>query len=213
MPSDVKMQLYLVGMRLSMDFLKVNKLPYPAYYTFAELAGGQRTPPKSIKLAYSLALNNPLVGGLTGFYREGCVCVNVPVTALPVDKPRMRSWSYPCWKTDRTAIGVVAHETGHYVEHALQRAGKLNPAEHGAAWRTLLSKYKKRVTSYEPRPSEAWAETLRLFILNPYLLKFGIPERYEFVRRLLKPSEERTWRAVLLDHPAYCAAGEKWIAK
>lgn len=204
---NIRAQLYEVGVNLARKFLDVNRLPHPEFYTYDEvskLMGGTRVG----KLVERFR-NMPLIGGMTGYYHQGMVLVNVPVTCLPVDRPAYRSWSYPCWKTDRTAVGVVAHEVGHHIERVLQQSGVLTPETHGPEWRRVMKG--KRVSGYEPVPSEAWAETLRLFILNPYLLKFAIPRRYKFVRQFLKPSEQRTWRAVLLDHPAYCEQGNKWI--
>lgn len=101
----IKEELYRVGVEYARLFLDVNDIKHPTFVTFEEAE-------KYSKLAVvlSLAKRNPLVGGLTAFYRLGYVCVNVPVTALPVPRPRYRSWSYPGWKTDRTAVGVVAHE-------------------------------------------------------------------------------------------------------
>lgn len=197
----IKEELYRVGVEYARLFLDVNDIKHPTFVTFEET---EKYPKLAVVL--SLAKQNPLVGGLTAFYRLGCVCVNVPVTALPVKHPQYRSWSYPGWKTDRTAVGVVAHEVGHYVEEHLRFAGKLDYA--GNAWREIIRG--KKVSGYEPKPSEAWAESMRLFILNPKLLRAAIPRRYEFISQLLRPSETRSWKRVL-DNPDYVQAGERWI--
>jgi hypothetical protein len=125
----------------------------------------------------------------------------------------MRNWSFPGYKVDRTAVGIVAHEVGHHLERYLQNK-KVLRQEHREEWFNLIHSVKKQVSGYEPVPAEAWAETMRLFILNPDLLKQGIYPRYEFVVRVtnLIPSDRRTYKEVLNNHPVYCAAAERWIA-
>lgn len=89
-------------------------------------------------------------------------------------------WSFPGYTTDRTAMGVMAHEHGHYVDHALGYPSNL------AEWKGLRS---EKISSYEPNGSEAFAESFRVFLLNPPLLKIVAPRRFEFltVRLGLKP--------------------------
>ncbi len=71
----------------------------------------------------------------------------------------------------------------------------------------------KVITSYEPNLHESFAETSRLFILNPDLLEQGSPERFKFLTNVgLKTSETRDFRQVL-DHPDYIQAAENWIRK
>lgn len=112
-------------------------------------------------------------------------------------------------------MGVVAHELGHHVQETMTAAGTATPA-HGEQWRELIQRYRKQMSGYEPVPSEAMSETMRLFILNPDLLRRAIFPRYEFlVDELgLKPSEKRGWREVLgAAHPTYIAAAERWIGE
>ena len=113
----------------------------------------------------------PLQGAMTGYYRNNTIYVNVPVTAIPTENPKMKRWSYPGYKVDRTACGVVAHELGHHVEIVLRNKEILTMLQ-GSFWRDILNGSVKRVSGYEPVPSEAFAESMRLFILNPELLKF-----------------------------------------
>jgi hypothetical protein len=102
------------------------------------------------------------------------------------------AWSFPTYKTDRTPVGVVAHEIGHHVDFML------GVMEHGgrADWRAMS---RDRVSSYEPCPEEAFAETMRLFILNPHLLEAVAPTRYAYLRHVLGlvPTERRDAVSVL----------------
>jgi len=102
-----------------------------------------------------------------------------------------RSWSFPGYKTDRTPVGVIAHETGHHID------AMLGILRHGA--NDLQHVVKQKITSYEPNTSELIAETLRLFILNPDLLSIVAPDRFWYMRHVvgLVPSEERDCLAVL----------------
>jgi hypothetical protein len=205
-----KDELYLRAIELAKKFLDVNCIAHPIFMRYSEMQSAGESARKRMQYVYQ----GPTQGTGTGYYYDGHLFVNVPRTAAPVNRPCARSWSYPCWKTDRTAVGVVAHEIGHHIEVKLAERGLLSAYEHGPAWRELIYKVKKQVSGYEPVASEAWAESIRLFILNPELLKLGIPQRYEFITKTvgLKPSESRPWREVLGNHPDYVRAGVKWIA-
>jgi len=70
------------------------------------------------------------------------------------------------------------------------------------------------VSSYEPNPSEAFAEAMKLFILNPDLLRAGRPLRYRFVTEVLsfRPVHDLSWREVLRHaHPKFFTAADQWI--
>ena len=203
-----KEELYLEGLARARRFLDRNAILFPLYRTYKQL---DMVISDSVKTYFRRATANGRTQGTgTGLYYEGYVFVNVPRTALPVFQPEQRNWSWPGYKVDRTAIGVVAHETGHYVEHQLRRLGRID-GSHGERWRAILKENKKAVSGYEPVPDEAWAESMRLFILNPDLLRRGIPARYKFIESLgLVPTERRPWQAVL-DNDAYDLATERWI--
>lgn len=149
------------------------------------------------------------VDGNTGMYFPGedKLIVDLGMTALEATNPAHMRWSWPGWKTDRTACGVVAHETGHHVEYVLAKAKRY----HRGLWRTAMKG--KRVSGYEPYPHEAFAETMRVFILNPELLQLSIPNRYDYIVNVLglKPSETRSWKEVI-ENENYFPAAEKWIA-
>ena len=213
-----KLDLYELSLEASNEFLAVNEVKRPVFMTYEEagVAEPYHTTNRAITfLRRFVAQDDRTQGSGTGLYYDGHVFVNIPRTATPVREPGYRAWSWPGWKTDRTAVGVVAHEVGHYVEDkVLGHRSAAQRAAHRTAWFGLLKRYKRQVSGYEPVPAEAWAETMRLFILNPDLLQRALPERYGFilgcdikpVTRLLK----KGWRKVL-SNLAYEPAAERWI--
>lgn len=210
-PIVSKLELYEQGVRLAQSFLAANKLVQPNFHTYddAPLSYGNH-------LA-TFKRTAPLQGKATGWYDNRNIFVNLKACAWPREAPAFQSWSYPGYKIDRTPVGVVAHETGHHVDFELRKKGIFTP-ELQMEWRKMTTRKRKdckRVTGYEPIPVESFAESMRLFILNPHLLEKGILERYEFLtlKLNLKPSETRNFDAVLNNHPAYVAQAEKWIVK
>ena len=206
--------LYDIGVQAAQEFLCLQGAEgldgLLKFHTYAEVANGavQGRQAEFFKRAVRLGLSGSAKGRYTGLYYMGHAFVNVPVTALPVQNPSMRAWSWPGWKTDRTAVGVVAHETGHFLVHALT----LNMRTWGEE---LKRQPKKPISGYAPTAEEQFAETARLFILNPDLLRKATPWRYDWlidvsclkpVLRLLR----KGWRKVL-NNPAYDAAAERWI--
>lgn len=210
-------ELYAQGREIIFAFLTYNGLPRPVVTTYDTAAKTVKDGRilKFFQCATQHGLQGAARGRYTGLYYRGHIFVNVPVTALPVQKPAVRSWSWPGWKTDRTAVGVMAHEAGHYLAHAFARP---NGEYHVdiRRWRACLAETRKKaVSGYEPTADEAWAETMRLFILNPTLLRDAIPWRYAFVEECGLKSDPATlrrgWRKTL-GNPAYVAAAERWIA-
>lgn len=206
---------YQRGIELTKKFLRANGLPIPTFHRYTDTMQTKHA------MMLRRFLRHKIIQGTgTGFYQDDTVFVNIPVLANPVKRPQFSSWSYPCYKIDRTGVGVVAHEVGHHVESLLTRGPRpfRRPTNINKTmaneWRYIVREGEKQVSSYEPRPSEAWAETLRLFILNPNLLELAIPLRYAFLVGTvgLQPSERRNYRDVLI-HPAYIAAAERWISK
>lgn len=155
----------------------------------------------NIVLAYS--------PGFTGLYEPyyNKIKINLDVTALEVHNPAHMRWSWPGWKTDRTACGVVAHEFGHHTEYVLAKQKRFKLA----LWKEAR-KLGRPVSGYEPNYAEAFAETMRVFILNPNLLELGIPSRYAYIIQVLGllPSETRDWKTVI-GNEKYFPAAEKWI--
>lgn len=118
------------------------------------------------------------------------------------------AWSYTGYKADMTPAGVLAHEFGHYTDDIKkitrkQRAviGQLYDAE-GC------------VSSYCPNPSEWYAETFRLFFLNPQLLAAAKPRTWTFMlSQDLTLSQQVGWRDIMVNaHPRFITACEKFIS-
>jgi hypothetical protein len=194
-----------------MEFLSHNDLPDPMFMTYEEAL---HTEMKSRSvLLLRRVMDGPTLGTGTGLYSEGHVFVNIQRTAFPVQNPAMRSWSWPGWKTDRTAVGVVAHEVGHYVSELVSK--QYTSEERAVKRAEWLDAVKgKKVSGYEPVPDEAAAESLRLFILNPDLLRKAIPARYNFICKLgLKPLPRllRKGYAAVLNNAAYLQAAQRFI--
>jgi hypothetical protein len=134
-------------------------------------------------------------GTYFGMYDHGRLYVAVDRATQPQEK-RGRVWSYPGHKTDRTVAGIMAHEMGHHVWAVhCKREDKL-------AWMGVV-KSGPPITSYEPTYEEAFAETCRLFIMNPDLLAAARPLRYAFVcqRLALRHVTELLWPVVLAGAP------------
>lgn len=200
-----KRELYEVGLDLAKRFLVFNNIDLPVYLTYEEALQARYGHVRAVQFLRRV-MNGPAQGTGTGLQVDEYVFVNLDRCAWPVWKPKLRSWSWPGYKTDRTPVGVVAHEVGHYVSNLMGKE------QDGEAWRALITKHKKTVSGYEPVPSEAMAETMRLFILNPQLLRMALPERYQFVQGLglCSPLEKKNWREVI-GNKSYFAAAERWI--
>lgn len=217
-----KQELWSRSILTCNEFLCFNALPLPIYMTYEAITWAEyHAAPQSRKavnfLRRVISKDNRRQGAGTGLYYDGHVFVNIPVCAVPRTKPFMQSWSWPGWKTDRTAYGVVAHEVGHHVEVVHTRERVRGYKDLIYAWKKGLSEHRKeRVSGYEPVPSEAWAETLRLFILNPDLLRKACPWRYDFVfgcgLRALPSLLRKGWKRVL-NNENYCEAAERWIER
>lgn len=125
--------------------------------------------------------------GACGYYsyHSNTLVVNPSLCAREVANPAMRCWSHPHYFTDRTIYGVLHHEFGHYLHEQL-KFPRL-PKE-------------RQITSYEPNSGERFAETIKLFLGNPDLLKQYDPLRYAKLIALgLKPVETRSWKQVMED--------------
>lgn len=143
-----------------------------------------------------------------GWYDHGDIYVNLPRTRPPTSVPGF-SWTYPGYKADLTAYGVIAHENGHHVYASIySRIDKRK-------WRLVLAE-EAAVTSYEPNMSEAFAEAMKVFSTNPDLLAQGRPLRYLFLTGELglEPVIKEDWRDVLSEaHEKFIHAAEAWIGK
>ena len=209
-----KQQLYDDGVVLSKTFLLKNGFSTPEFHTYQQVFQTFPKEHRTYRILQRLE-SGPAQGYATGYYSNKHVFVNLDKAAHVAINPGHMRWSFPGYKTDRTPIGVVAHETGHFVDdNPWGDSGSRFALSVTPQWQRVASKSKK-ITSYEPIPAESFAETMRLFILNPDLLAQGSPERYNFLTKVggLQPSETRDFKQVLCNHPAYIAAAEKWILK
>jgi len=118
------------------------------------------------------------------YYHDKIIHVNFSKCRLPVKTPGY-SWTYPGYKADLTPMGVLAHEMGHHIDN-LNNLYKLMPKT-------------PKVSGYEPNDKEIVAETLRLFILNPDLLRIISFNRYKFLNERFVPVITQTWEEVLVN--------------
>lgn len=147
-----------------------------------------------------------------GWYRFDTMTmfVNVKRSKVPVKTPGFQ-WSYTGFKADLTAPGVLAHETGHHIHNMLNdKLGKM------AIIRMINNVIDREisVSGYEPNAYESFAEAMRLFIMNPELLRTGRPARWNLIvdDMGLKPPHDASWRDVLINaHPKIINAAQKWI--
>ena len=132
-----------------------------------------------------------------GYYVWGSSIITILPNkcARPAINP-VRSWSFPHYFVDRTVLGVICHEFGHYLHEQLgfPRIGKLG----------------LQITRYEPNMHERFAETIKVFLTNPDLLKQYNPERYKYltVKLKLKPVNTNDWKTQL-EH--YGSVNAKYI--
>lgn len=112
-------------------------------------------------------------GGACGEYYFGkkLILINLNGCAKEVDNPGY-GWSHRHYFVDREPCGVVCHEFGHYVHDILTNNKFILPKENP-------------ITNYEPNICERFAETMKLFILNPNLLKEYAPKRYDALTKEL----------------------------
>lgn len=145
----------------------------------------------------------------------GRIWVNVDDSSVPVLKSQPRRYSYPGNKTDRTAAGILAHECGHHAWFLRRSHIIKDPL--WEIWNDLVL-YNKReaITGYEPNVEESFAESMRVFALNPMLLKEGAPRRYIFITRdmRLEPPHKCPWEAILQGAaPSVQEQARKWATK
>jgi hypothetical protein len=152
-------------------------------------------------------IKNTKSKNLYGYYKWGSstIWLNITRCRTPVNVPGY-TWSYTGYKSDLTVAGVLAHECGHYIDDRLNKPSKQI---------SRFVKGEKSVTSYEPDNYEVFAESMKLFILNPDLLRHGRPKRYEYITSLgLKPLILDSWDVVLTyAHPKLIASAKNWMCK
>lgn len=153
--------LYGFGVALATAFLKANKIELPEF--------------SDVPI--------PTAGKPQGSYGCGVYLPRLKkilVTSSRCAKPAhgtIRQWSFPGYSVDRTPVGVVCHEAGHRLDHAM------NYPSNTTEWR--VATWGSKVSSYEPNMSEAFAESIRLFITNAALLRAIAPRRFSYLSQRL----------------------------
>ena len=120
---------------------------------------------------------------------ESKILIDFKRCKYPVKTPGF-SWSFTGYKSDKTISGVICHELGHHTHFS-------NDVR---LWIDEFDRLKSEdyLTSYHPSTSEDIAESIRLFILNPFLLKKLRPKRYFKLLDLgLKQITDYDWEAIL----------------
>lgn len=150
-----------------------------------------------------------------GWYWRGALFVNLKRSRVPVKAPGF-SWSFTGFKADLTAPGILAHETGHHVHFELEKRLSTELRKGLMDCLGYLKDNETAVSGYEPNLHEVMAEAMRLFIMNPTLLREGRPERFRFLTDHLglRALHDAPWRDVLRNaHPRIIAAAEGWIKR
>lgn len=189
--ADFKQAIYNVGLNICKEFLDINGIAHAKYHTGVV--------PHSFNKWQA-----------TGLQCQDKVWVDLAKCSTP-RFVKSRNWSWPGYKVDKTPAGVVAHETGHYVVWCMRQDYSMGmntfakdfDAHPLIDWPKIMRG--KPVSGYEPTSEEAFAETMRLFILNPDLLRAGWPGRYNFLVDAIgmKPAHSHTWREVFSHAPAH----------
>lgn len=103
---------------------------------------------------------------------------------------------------DHTIIGVLAHELGHYLQQTQF------PAIRGRFRR--LSE--PMIHYFERNIDEDIAESIRLYILNPSLLRDGRPKRHAILSDYFRTSTADPWVLILRNSfPCQKALLRRWI--
>lgn len=135
------------------------------------------------------------------------VTLNIKKCRTPVDNPGF-SWSYTGYKADLTVAGVLAHECGHIVDFQLRMKSH--------QYFKKLKEIAITRPECEYNECEMVADAIRLYILNPDLLRLGRPERYKILSEKLglKPVITDDWQTVLKNsHEKIRKAAITWIKK
>lgn len=103
----------------------------------------------------------------------------------PTTQAQFRNWSWPGSVSDRTPYGVLAHETGHYLDWTVGERKETYSSEYSEA--VMKESGEQPITSYAPNPAEWFAEMARLFITNPLLLRALRPRAYGILCERFSP--------------------------
>ena len=170
--------------------------------------------------------------GYRGYYRahkirvgalrswQGYVYYDPSRCVAPVTTPGYK-WSYTGYKADNTVAGVIAHEIGHHTWEC--RVRMEDGRRHSWTAKSLADYWAEHsakeasVTSYgDTSTEEDFAETVKIFVLNPDLLRQGRPWRWSMLTDGfgLRPVVDTPWEEVLRNaHERLLAAAVGWIHK
>lgn len=196
----IKAELYEAGLRRVREFCDLNFIDYPVFIP------GEVPHAQNEYQAIGLCVRNRIYCDVSRTSRPAYV--------------KGRAWSWPGYKTDRTAYGVLAHETGHYIDWLILtrqlkdgRGQEITRRFMQERWIIAVNQ-EKPVSGYEPNYSEAFAEAMRLYITNPDLLAAARPQRYYLIRHELGLFHvEEPWRDVLQDAPVHIRQASAAFAK
>jgi hypothetical protein len=192
-------QTFKDSVTLIKEFCNVNDIPYP-----------------------KLDLRDNNIGTFGTFNHKTNLITLYPRNAkTPVKVPGYK-WSYTGYKADCTLPGVFAHEFGHYLDSYLATKMFNQKSAYTSLDKTMqfildyekpVSGYIDRFTNKRAKMSEAFAEVMKLFILNPDLLKQGRPKSYEMIISLgIVPVVTEEWTEILKNaHPKLISAANSWI--
>lgn len=221
-----KLRLFAYGCQTLRPFLTLNGLEQPKnVLTYDEARRPEYRDTYEARVLARLE-SGPHQGTGTGWYSNGMIFVCLQKASRVILEPKFQNWSHPHYRVDREPAGVVCHEGGHHVQEVLRKLGRFDERRWRAAvWGSTERKLNifskrgkmrvKRVTNYEPNLDESFAESMRLFILNPGLLQAGLERRFDFITRDcgLQPYLSLNWRNILADYsPTYIRQAEKWVA-
>jgi hypothetical protein len=179
-----KTELLEEGLLQIMEFAKVNSLPAPTVNMVDEEVADDI----SFRCGCYIVSSNQIL-----------ICIK---RCANIGTGTGFSQSSPASKIDRTPFGVLAHEMGHHV-HSLFLTSKYFKDKHlmaSSLKHTFMNTKKEKISGYEPNYRESFAESMRLFISNPDLLKRACPIRYGFIydQLQLKPLYNELWENMLV---------------
>lgn len=176
-PPPSKMQLLASATRLMADFCRLNALQCPTVE----------------QCAYADWPHD-----VCAYYRP--VKVAICVARCAAIGTQGRAWSFPGYIIDRTPYGVVAHEVGHHADREKGAVKGPYYSEFSTAVRNAAGE--APLTNYCPNDWEFFAESFRLFVTNPTLLRLIRPRTYREIRAArYVPIVTRDWREILATAP------------
>ena len=117
----------------------------------------------------------------------GCGLYRYPnsIYIIP-DECAKRNYSDYRWRVNRTLHGVIIHEYGHHFERMLYDEDILTESNI-----KNIFKPKNDITNYsDVNYKENFAESFRVYITNPELLKAINKEKYNFFQKLIKTEND-----------------------